>query len=158
MLTAVLPIFLLFIQSLLNRLKPLYDRFIIRDTLISGKIKEVFAKDSHLSMKVWFNIDFWKALRVKQFFALGSLAAFKLFTFPLGVWIGSFSLVTTYPMSNLIGNLMAFGIHPLMLFIANKGLNEFVVNTKTMTGFGIVMFSLALGAVGWYLIYSGGQS
>ena len=43
-----------------------------------------------------------------------------------------------------------------MLFIANKGLNEFVVNKTTMTGFIIVIMSLIGGAVGWYMVWAGG--
>lgn len=140
---------LLLLQIAFNRLKPLYDRFIVRDVITHGK---------ELPMTKWFDINFWKSLSLSQFVGLGSLALFKLFTFPLGVWIGSFSLVVTYPMSNMFGNLAAILIHPIMLFIANKGLNEFVVNRTTMFGFGIVMFSLILGAIGWYLVYSGGVS
>ena len=145
----VIKVFLLMLfQSGLNRLKPLYDRFIVRDVLSHGK---------ELPMTRWFDINFWKSLTPHQLLSLSSLAFWKVLTFPLGVWIGSFSLVLTYPLSNLIGNVMAIIIHPIMLFIAYKGLNEFVVNAKTITGFGVVIVSLVLGAFGWYLIYSGGQ-
>lgn len=137
---------LLIIQNGLARLKPIYDRYIIRDVLSKGK---------ELPAGRWFDIKFWESLSLSQLLAVGSLAAFKLVTFPLGVWIGSFSLVLTYPITHLIGNISAIIFHPIMLFIANKGLDEFVINTKTVIGLTIVMASLVLGAIGWYLIYVG---
>lgn len=147
------------LQQAINRLKPLYDRFIVRDNLVTGKIKEVFATpEGTLPMNVWFKPEFWFSLTFRQGLGLISLAAFKIFTFPLGVWIGSYSLVMTYPLSHVIGNVSALIIHPVMLFIAAKGLNEFVVNKTTMTGFAIVMISIAFGVVGWYMIYAGGVS
>jgi hypothetical protein len=156
--TAITVFALQILQQAINRLKPLYDRFIVRDNLITGKIKEVFAKpDGSLPMNVWFNPQFWLSLNLRQAIGLVSLAAFKIFTFPLGTWIGSFTLVMTYPLSHIIGNTAGLLIHPIMLFIANKGLNEFVVNKTTMTGFAIVMISLVGGVVGWYLVYIGGN-
>jgi hypothetical protein len=147
----------MFIQTSITRLKPLYDRFIVRDHLISGAIKK-FAPNGNLPMTVWFNLEFWKSLTFSQFVGLLSLASFKVVTFPLGVWIGSFSLVQTYPLANLLGNVFALFTHPIFLFLAWKGLGEFVVNSKTMLGFGVVMVSLVTSAVGWYLIYVGGNT
>jgi len=140
---------LMLLQQAINRLKPLYDRFIIRDILSHGK---------ELPAGSWFNISFWRAMSLPQILGVLSLAAFTLVTFPLGIWVGSFSLVVTYPFGNMLGNLAALLIHPIMLFVANKGLNEFVVNRTTMLGFGIVMVSLAGGAIGWYLILKGGNA
>lgn len=149
---------LLFIQKAIDKLKPLYDRFVVRDHLISGKIKETFAReDGSLPMSVWFNIEFWKALTPIQGFFLVTLASFKVFTFPLGVAIGSYSLIATYPYSNFLFNIFMLILHPFFLFVANKGLNEFVFNEKTILGFSIVMISLVIGAVGWYLVWTGGQ-
>lgn len=136
-------------QQAINRLKPLYDRFIIRDILSHGK---------ELPATSWFTLAYWKALSLPQLIGVLSLAGFTAITFPLGVWVGSFSLVITYPFSHILGNLAALLIHPIMLFVANKGLNEFVVNKTTMTGFSIVMVSLVCGAIGWYMIYKGGQN
>lgn len=143
------PVLLLCLQTALNRIKPIYDRYIVRDLISHGK---------ELPMNKWFSIEFWRNMSLTQLLGVGSLALFKLFTFPLGAWIGSFSLVITYPVSHIIGNVIALIIHPLNLLIANKGLNEFVVNTKTMLGFTIVMVSLVMGAIGWYLICVGGNT
>lgn len=138
---------LIIIQTALNKLKPLYDRYIVRDILTKG---------AELPASKWFDLAYWKSLTVGQLAAVGSLAAFKIFTFPLGVWISSFSMVVTYPMTNLLGNIAALIMYPINIFILNNGLNEFVVNQKTMFGFALVMVGLSIGAAGWYLIYAGG--
>lgn len=136
---------ILFVQALIHRTRPLVERYVIRD----------YANFENLGLKTVFSVEFYKNLSIKQIGSIFSLASWRLVTYPLGLLVSSQSLQITYAASLAIGNAFELFFIPLNLFIINRGLGEFVWNTKTSIGLVVVLVGMATASAGWYIMHTG---
>jgi len=121
-------------------------RFIIREWFTKGELRFI----------EWFKISFLLNITPKQILGLVIIASFTLLTFPLGIWMGSFSVGKTYPITNMIGaglNLLTF---PVNLYLMVKVLDEMELNQKTVLGIGLIVLSNIIIMMGCWLMYKGG--
>lgn len=121
-------------------------RYIIREWFTKGELQ--FWK--------WFNPNFLFNLSFKQIFGLAVIASFTLITFPLGIWLGSFSLAKSYPIINMVGAILNLTTFPITLYLMNNVLNEFEYNGKTALGIALIILSKLIIILGCWLMYKGG--
>jgi hypothetical protein len=133
-------------MQLLALTKTQVKRYIIREWFSSGEF----------GFRKWFDPNFILNLSARQIIGLGLIASFTILLFPLGIWLGSFKMGTSYPLTNMIGavvNLMTF---PLALYSMSRVLNEIKFNAKTNLGIGLIVLSKLIIIAGCWLMYRGG--
>ena len=123
------------------------QRLIIREWFTQGE----------LPFLQWFKPSYLLSLTPKQVLGLGIIALFTLLTFPLGIWLGSFSMGRSYPVMNMIGasiNLLSF---PIALNLMVNVLGEMQLNRTTWMGIILIIISKLIIIAGCYLLYVGNQ-
>jgi hypothetical protein len=139
--------FIFFLQQLIVILKKNSTRWIIKNWFTSGEI--VFTK--------WYSIEFLRSLTTQRIVGLGIIASFTLITFPLGIWLASYSTGVSVPITLLLSTGISFFTFPLTIWTMSRVLNEFSLNQTTITGCLIIEFSKFLVLWGGWLLYIGGN-
>jgi hypothetical protein len=116
-------------------------------------IREWFSKGELTAMQFITKNIF--SLSMKQFLGLGIIACFTMITFPLGIWLGSFKMGWSYPVTNMITSTLNLVTFPITLYTMNKVLNEMEFNNKTWLGVGLIVVSKLLLIVGCWFMYRG---
>lgn len=134
------------LQQIVNMIKNLSDRYIIRELLSFGK-----------ELPIWklLSIEYLKQLTLKQVLGLGIIASFTLVTFPIGVWLDSFSKQVSMPIDNIITVAIQMLLFPVNLFLINKTLSEFPITNKIIMGIMLIEIAYFIIIVGWVVIYYG---
>lgn len=112
---------------------------------------------SELPMWKWFSVAFIKNLKLPQILSLLGIASFTLITFPLGVWIGSFTAGMFLPLSYIFGGIIGLFLIPFNLWTLHKTVEEITFNQQTIFGLVLVEIATIIAIIGWYLIYIGNK-
>lgn len=118
-------------------------------------VKHILSDMKELPMWKMLSWTYIRNLTLTQLAGLAVIASFTIITFPLGVWISSFSANKYYPLSAVFSHLIAIVLIPLNLFAFNKVVNEMKFTQTTFLGLLIIEVAMILGAIGWFLIYKG---
>lgn len=137
--------FISFLQQLQSLFHMVYVRYII---------KHLFP-NKELGFNVWFNIGFWRNLSVLQFLSIVGLASFTLASFPLGMWLSSFSAGIFYPVSQMVSTVFGMTLIPFNLWMLHKTVGEITFNPSTNFGILLIELSGIISIFGWYMIYQG---
>jgi len=129
---------------------------VIRTTVTRYLIK-TYISPSEIPMTRWFSTEFIKRIGLKGLSSLGVIASFTLVTFPLGIWISSFSAGMFLPLASIITGLIGMVTVPLKFYTMSKVVHEITFNRLTLLGLGLVEVGTIIGIVGFYLIYLGNK-
>ncbi|MDH5634191.1 MAG: hypothetical protein OEY30_00020 [Candidatus Bathyarchaeota archaeon] len=105
----------------------------------------------------WFTWEFIKTLGLKQLLSLLAIASFTFITFPLGIWISSFSAGSFVPITSIITGIIGMVMFPVNLYSLSKTVHEITFNHQTIMGIVIVEIGTVIGIVGFYFIYLGNR-
>ena len=119
-------------------------------------IKNLFP-NRELNFGVWFSLSFWKNLNPLQFISLVGLAGFTLVSFPLGMWLSSFSAGMFYPLSQIVMTVVGMLLIPFNLWMLQQTVQEITFNNSTLVGILLIEISGFSAIAGWYMIYSGNK-
>jgi len=137
---------LFIIQTFITTFKTNITRFIIRNYFSKGEIP----------ITKWFTLSFILSLNVSKVLGLIIIASFTLITFPLGIWIASFSVGKSYPVLRFMGGIVNLISLPLNIYMMNKVLNELPINKITVTGFILHEVAFIILLISAYFMYKGG--
>jgi len=139
---------LLLAQQFIAIFKNTITRWIIKNVLTSGE----------LPIGQWYSVDFIKALNVSRVAGLAVIASFTLVSFPLGMWIASFKMDQSYPITRIISAAMSFITFPINFYLMSKTLKEMPINRTTLTGAFLVLFAQAIMVLAGWNLYQGGKT
>lgn len=105
----------------------------------------------------WFSWEFIKQLGLKGFVSILVIAGFTLITFPMGIWIGSFSVGVSIPVMCIVGGIIGLVVTPLKFYTLSRTVHEITFNHYTILGLVIVEISSVIGIIGFYFIYLGNR-
>ncbi len=132
-------------QQLVSVFKQNYQRWVIRTHFTSGE----------LSIMKMFSVEFLSSLSWTQIFWLGGLALFTLVTFPLGVWLSSFNMGSSYAGMNMIGAAINLVTFPVAIYTMSTVLGEMQLNRTTWFGISLVVLSKLIIIIGCWFMYQG---
>jgi len=141
-------IFLLIVQVVISMTNTVYTRWVIKNVISPG---------GQLPMTQWFSWNFIGHLSSYQFLGILGIFSFSIVTFPLGIWIMSYSAGMFIPMQAIIGGIMGIVTVPLDLYLISKTVGEITFNRTTMIGLGILETCQIVGIFAWCLIYFGNR-
>ena len=130
---------------------------VFKQNLTRYLIKTHFSENT-IPLGKWYTIEFIQSLTFSRLLSLGIIAAFTLVTFPLGIWIASFSMADSFPMIRVIRGCLLLVTFPLNFYTMSKVLNEMPINRNTLLGGAVMWVSYALLAVGSYIMYQGANT
>ncbi|MCK4387119.1 MAG: hypothetical protein KAV41_03520 [Candidatus Pacebacteria bacterium] len=130
---------------------------IIQQNVSRYLIKYHISPEGELPMWKWFSIAFIKSLKMPQILSLLAIAGFTIITFPLGVWLNSFSAGVFYPLSGVFGGIIGLFLIPFNLWTLHKTVGEITFNEQTIFGLVLLEIATVIAIVGWYLIYVGNK-
>jgi len=129
---------------------------IFKNTITRWIIKNLFTA-GELPLGEWYSIEFLQALNYSRVAGLVVIASFTLVSFPLGMWIASYSMNNSYPVTRIVNAAMSFVTFPLNFFLMSKVLNEMPVNRQTLSGAFLVLFAQAIMILAGWQLYQGGK-
>lgn len=129
---------------------------IFKNNITRWLIKTFFTK-GELVLNEWFTWSFISSLDFSRIGSLILIASFTLITFPLGIWISSYSVGHSYPIIRMIGIGTYIVTFPISIYIMVYRLQEMVINTKTQQGIIITILSYSFALFGAWLMYLGGK-
>ena len=138
---------LIAIQYILGIVRTTSTRYIVKTQFTGGEFP----------LSQWFNLNFLTSLTIWQVLGLILIASFTLFTFPLGIWIGSFKLGLSEPIYAIITLSINLFVYPMNLLVINKAIGEMMFTNQTYLGLFIVEASQLIMALGFWFIYQGNQ-
>jgi len=112
---------------------------------------------SEISLWKWFSLEFIKALGLKQLLSLLAIASFTLITFPLGIWVSSFSAGLFVPITSIISGIIGLVMFPVNLYSLSRTVHEITFNHQTIMGIIIVEIGSVIGIIGFCFIYLGNK-
>jgi hypothetical protein len=115
-------------------------------------IREWFSRGELTALQFLSNIP---SFTPRQLLGLGLIASFTALTFPLGVWLGSFSMDKSYPITNIITAILNLVTFPITLYSMSRILNELEFNPKVYSGISLIVVSKLIFIVGCWLMYRG---
>lgn len=112
-----------------------------------------------LELPIWklLSWQFIRNLTLRQIASIAALASFTLFTFPMGVWIASFSAAVYFPLQCMFLVALSIITTPLQLWGFKQTVKEIVFNQTTINGLILIEISYVVCVVGWWFIYQGQQ-
>lgn len=136
--------FIIGLQQLVGILKQNYQRWAIRNI-----------SETEISLRRFFDPVFLGSLSWYQIVLVLGIAVFTFATFPLGVWLGSFKMGTSYPAMNMITGLVNIATFPFALYTMSRVLGELELNRTTLGGVFVIVAGKLLTVAGCYLMYEG---
>ncbi len=106
-------------------------------------------------MQSWFTLSFLSSLDLAKIISLIIIAGFTLLTFPIGIWIGSFGIGLSWSLSCIVNTVADIFITPLNIFVMKALVDEFQINSISISGIGLLEASKIVAIFGFYLIYRG---
>ena len=137
--------FIVLAQQLMSVFKQNYQRWVIRTHFTSGE----------LSIMKMFSVEFLSSLKLTQVVWLSGLALFTLATFPLGIWLSSFNLGSSYAGINMISGAINLVTFPVAIYTMSTVLGEMQLNRTTWFGILLVVLSKLIIILGCWFMYQG---
>lgn len=133
------------IQYLIGIFKSNITRWIIRTFFTGGE----------LPLAKWYTKEFLLALNIPRITGLIAIASFTAITFPLGIWIASFELNKSFPVSRLLGIGIYMATFPVNIYIMNQKLQEFTLTRNSVSGIILTEIGYAIALLGAYFMWRG---
>jgi len=124
-------------------------------TNITRWLIKTFFTTGELPLAKWYTIEFIQALNLSRILSLGVIASFTLITFPLGLWVSSFNIGKSYPISRIIGTTTFMITFPVNLYLMAYKLRELPINPQTILGAIIIELAYAAATIGAYMMHIG---
>lgn len=129
---------------------------IFKNTITRWIIKNVFTA-GELPIGKWYTVEFVQALNFSRVAGLAVIASFTLVSFPLGMWIASFPMDQSYPVTRIMSAAMSFITFPINFYLMSKTLNEMPINRATVSGAFLVLLAQAIMVLAGWQLYQGGK-
>jgi hypothetical protein len=129
----------------------------IQDIVSRYLVKYHITQGVELPLWKLLSWDFIKHLTLGQVLSILGIASFTLVTFPLGVWLASFSSASYIPVFGMFTGAINIFLIPLHVYGMNQAVKEINFNSKTTQGLLIIEVANVLMIVGWWFFWRGQQ-
>jgi hypothetical protein len=113
-----------------------------------------------LELPLWklLSWDFIRNMTLKQILSILGIASFTVITFPLGVWLASFSSAMYIPIFGMFTAAINMLLIPVHLWGMNKAVKEISFSSTFMLGLLIIEIASVGMIAGWWFIWRAQQT